>query len=166
MYPWSPSAPCTATTDREGHCSIGTTAPASDYYLAEGTSAWGFTTYVLVQNPNQRCNQCQRHLHDRYRARSHTQPSPARQLAQDHKGERRPSQQGLLNEGTRLQAHNRRARHVLELISTERPATTLWGSPLPMTTFYCPDGQSSSGRETWTLVQNPNSTPSPLKSPT
>lgn len=37
---------------REGHDSIGTTATASDYYLAEGTTAWGFTTYVLVQNPN------------------------------------------------------------------------------------------------------------------
>jgi hypothetical protein len=32
--------------------SIGTTAPASDYFLAEGTTAYGFTTYVLVQNPN------------------------------------------------------------------------------------------------------------------
>ena len=37
---------------REGHESIGTTAPAKDYYLAEGTTAYGFTTYVLVQNPN------------------------------------------------------------------------------------------------------------------
>ncbi len=37
---------------REGHDSIGTTTPATDYYLAEGTTAWGFTTYVLVQNPN------------------------------------------------------------------------------------------------------------------
>ena len=35
-----------------GHDSIGTTRPATDYYLAEGTTDWGFTTYVLVQNPN------------------------------------------------------------------------------------------------------------------
>jgi hypothetical protein len=26
----------------------------------------------------------------------------------------------------------------------------------PHTSFYLPDGQSSEGRETWTLVQNPN----------
>jgi hypothetical protein len=38
---------------REGHDSIGTTTPNGDYYLAEGTTAWGFTTYVLVQNPNE-----------------------------------------------------------------------------------------------------------------
>jgi len=31
---------------------MGTTSPASDFYLAEGTSAYGFTTYVLIQNPN------------------------------------------------------------------------------------------------------------------
>jgi Family of unknown function (DUF5719) len=36
---------------REGHDSIGASAPANDYYLAEGATAWGFTTYVLVQNP-------------------------------------------------------------------------------------------------------------------
>jgi hypothetical protein len=36
---------------REGHDSIGTTTPATDYYLAEGTSGWGFTTLVLIQNP-------------------------------------------------------------------------------------------------------------------
>jgi Family of unknown function (DUF5719) len=37
---------------REGACSIGSTTPSTDYFLAEGTTAWGFTTYVLVQNPN------------------------------------------------------------------------------------------------------------------
>lgn len=37
---------------REGHDSIGTTQSARDYFLAEGTSAWGYTTYVLIQNPN------------------------------------------------------------------------------------------------------------------
>ncbi|HEY5531379.1 MAG TPA: hypothetical protein VIK22_05205 [Candidatus Anoxymicrobiaceae bacterium] len=37
---------------REGQDSVGTTTPASDFYLAEGSTAWGFTTWVLVQNPN------------------------------------------------------------------------------------------------------------------
>jgi len=37
---------------REGHDSIGTTSPASSYYLAEGSTDYGFITYVLVQNPN------------------------------------------------------------------------------------------------------------------
>lgn len=38
---------------RGGSCSIGATAPAADYFLAEGTTAWGFSSYVLVQNPNE-----------------------------------------------------------------------------------------------------------------
>ena len=39
---------------REGHDSIGTTAPANDYYMAEGATGYnvGYITYVLVQNPN------------------------------------------------------------------------------------------------------------------
>lgn len=37
---------------RSGHGSIGTTSPAKKYYLAEGTTDYGFTTYVLVQNPS------------------------------------------------------------------------------------------------------------------
>jgi hypothetical protein len=37
---------------REGHDSVGATRADEDYYLAEGTTAWGFTTYVLIQNPN------------------------------------------------------------------------------------------------------------------
>jgi hypothetical protein len=32
------------------------------------------------------------------------------------------------------------------------------GMAEPHTTFYLPDGQTSDGRETWTLVQNPNDT--------
>ena len=40
------------TMKREGHDSVGVTRPANDFYLAEGSTAWGFTTYVLVQNPN------------------------------------------------------------------------------------------------------------------
>ena len=30
------------------------------------------------------------------------------------------------------------------------------GMSAPHTTFYLPDGETSNGRETWTLVQNPN----------
>ncbi len=37
---------------REGSNSLGNTGPSADSYLAEGSTAWGFTTYVLVQNPN------------------------------------------------------------------------------------------------------------------
>ncbi|MBC7230424.1 MAG: hypothetical protein H5T74_08560 [Actinobacteria bacterium] len=37
---------------RGGHCEMGVTSPASRWYLAEGATAGGFETWVLVQNPN------------------------------------------------------------------------------------------------------------------
>ncbi len=36
---------------RGGHDSIGVTAPSKTWYLAEGTTAWGFETWLLLQNP-------------------------------------------------------------------------------------------------------------------
>ncbi len=36
---------------RGGHDSPGVTAPSSEWHLAEGSTAWGFDTYVLIQNP-------------------------------------------------------------------------------------------------------------------
>jgi len=35
-----------------GHVAVGTNVPNQDWYLAEGSTAWGFEEYVLVQNPN------------------------------------------------------------------------------------------------------------------
>ncbi|MCJ7745270.1 MAG: DUF5719 family protein, partial [Actinobacteria bacterium] len=36
---------------RGGHDSVGVTSPGKTWYLAEGSTAWGFTTYLLIQNP-------------------------------------------------------------------------------------------------------------------
>jgi hypothetical protein len=35
-----------------GHVSAGETEPSEQWFLAEGCTAWGFDTFVLVQNPN------------------------------------------------------------------------------------------------------------------
>jgi hypothetical protein len=39
-------------TSPGGHDTIGTPLPCTRWYLAEGTTAYGFEEYVLVQNPN------------------------------------------------------------------------------------------------------------------
>jgi len=36
----------------EGHDSVGVTSTSNTWYLAEGSTAGGFETWVLVQNPN------------------------------------------------------------------------------------------------------------------
>jgi nuclear transport factor 2 (NTF2) superfamily protein len=35
-----------------GHCTMGVTEGSRSWYLAEGSTAWSFEEYVLVQNPN------------------------------------------------------------------------------------------------------------------
>ena len=36
---------------RGGHSSIGVSSPSSQWFLAEGSTDWGFDTYILLQNP-------------------------------------------------------------------------------------------------------------------
>ena len=38
-------------TGKAGSDTIGMTAPAKDIFLAEGSTAWGFDTYLCIQNP-------------------------------------------------------------------------------------------------------------------
>ena len=37
----------------EGHSSVGVDGPARTWYLPEGCSAYGFETWLLIQNPNE-----------------------------------------------------------------------------------------------------------------
>ena len=39
-------------TGKAGHDTVGMTDPKQTIYLAEGSTAWGFQTYVCIQNPN------------------------------------------------------------------------------------------------------------------
>ena len=131
---------------REGHDSIGTTAPATDYYLAEGTTAWGFTTYVLVQNPNDTPTDVT--------VTYMTPPGPTAQApfqmpansrktirVNDIAAEHRP-----LHPGARQPAHHRRAGHVLGNGTPLGEAChDSIGMASPHTTFYLPDGETSNG---------------------
>jgi hypothetical protein len=140
---------------REGTDSIGTVAAATDYYLAEGTTAWGFTTWVLVQNPNASAVVV-----------DITYMTPTGPVAQMP---------------FTIPANSRKTVKVNDIVPNSDLSTRVHGSlPIiaersmywdngtgeaghgsigmsaPHTTFYLPDGQSSDGHETWTLVQNPN----------
>jgi YVTN family beta-propeller protein len=141
---------------REGHDSIGTTAPAHDYYLAEGTTAWGFTTYVLIQNPQDTPTD----VTITYMTPEGTKTMPAFQMQPNIRKTIRVNDE-LPNTDLSTQVHGSQP------IIAER--AMYWdkglgeachdsiGMDSPHTTFYLPDGETSNGRETWTLVQNPNS---------
>ena len=140
---------------REGHDSIGTIVPAPTYYLAEGTTDWGFTTYVLVQNPN---------------------PTEAK-VTLTYMTPEGPVEQKPFT----MEQHSRKTIRVNDqlpgkdlstMVSADKPIIAeramYWdngtgeachdsiGMSLSHTKFYLPDGETTNGHETWTLVQNPN----------
>ena len=141
---------------REGHCSIGTTSTAHDYYLAEGTTAWGFTTYVLVQNPNPTANQIT--------ITFMTPEGPKAQAPFEMPADSRKTvrvNDVLPGRDLSTQVHGvlpviaERAMYWGEGTALGEACHDSIGMPAPHDAFYLPDGQTSDGWETWTLVQNP-----------
>ena len=142
---------------RSGHDSIGTTAPANDYYLAEGTTDWGFTTYVLVQNPNDTATD----VTVTYMTNSGPVPqTPFNMLANSRKTIRVNDVMPGADFSTQVTGSQpiiaERAMYWGEGTALGEASHDSIGLAAPHTTFYLPDGQTSEGRETYTLVQNPN----------
>jgi P pilus assembly chaperone PapD len=144
---------------REGSCSIGATTPASDYFLSEGSTAWGFTTYVLIQNPNDSDAQ----VTLTYMTPGGPVEQPVFTMGPNSRKTIRVNDvAGVSNTDLSTQVHSDKP------IIAERSMYWGAGTPLgeamhdsigldfPHMTFYLPDGQTGTGRQTWTLVQNPN----------
>jgi len=144
---------------RSGHDSIGTTAPATSYYLAEGTTDWGFTTYVLVQNPNPTPTD----VTITYMTNSGPVPqAPFNMLANSRKTIRVNDVMPGADFSTQVTGSQpiiaERAMYWGEGTTLGEAAHDSIGLDAPHTTFYLPDGQTTAGRETYTLVMNPNAT--------
>ncbi|MHB8895612.1 MAG: S8 family serine peptidase [Candidatus Geothermincolia bacterium] len=141
---------------REGHCSIGTTAASTNYYLAEGTSAWGFTSYVLVQNPNSSAAS----VTITYMTGTGPVSMPAFSLAASSRETIRVNDV-LPNVDFSVRVTGSKPiiaeRAMYWDNGTGEACHDSIGVATPHAAFYCPDGQSTGGVETWTLVQNPNS---------
>jgi len=147
--------------NREGHDSIGTTTPATSYYLAEGTTAWGFTTYVLVQNPS--ANQAT--VEVTYLTSSGEVPHPENPITMNGNSRKTIRVNDYLpgsDFSTRVTGSQaiiaERAMYWGEDTALGEACHDSIGMSAPHTTFYLPDGQTSDGRETYTLVANPNDT--------
>ena len=144
---------------REGSDSIGTNIPGSTFYLAEGSTAWGFTTYVLVQNPNET-------------------PADVTLTCMTNNGPKAlaPFTMAPGTRSTVLMNNLIPNTDFSTMVTANVPIIAeramYWGAGTPLgeachdsigldephNTFYLPDGQTSDGRETYTLVANPNST--------
>ncbi len=147
--------------DREvGHDTAGTPALSRTWYLAEGTTAWGFDEWVLLQNPG---------------------TAPATVAVEFMKADGT-----IVPYGVVLAPRSRRSIHVNEVpgcaaadlsarISSDRPIicerAMYWngagkqaghvtlGTPMALPRWYLAEGTTAWGFETFILVQNPNGEP-------
>jgi hypothetical protein len=143
---------------REGADSIGTDTPASDYYLAEGSTAWGFSTFVLIQNPNPATASIT--------LTYMTDTGPVRQPAFNLPGESRETvrvSDFLPNRDFSVLVHGNlpviAERSMFWNSRTGEACHASIGVNASFTAMYLPDGQTSGGYETFILVQNPNGEP-------
>jgi len=159
-YPVIPERAMYRNNRREGHDSIGTIRTATDYYLAEGATAWGFTNYVLVQNPNDTPTD----VTITYMTPVGPVPQPAFTMPPTSRRTIRVDDiPAVSNTDLSTQVHGSQPiiaeRAMYWDNGTGEACHDSIGMPFAHTAFYLPDGQTSEGRETWTLIQNPNPTP-------
>jgi subtilisin family serine protease len=141
---------------REGHCTMGEPRPSTDSYLAEGSTAWGYTSYVLIANANTQnagvtvtlMTPDGPHALPTFRM----PPSSRKTIRVNdvlpgsdfsvyvHSDKPLVAERAMYWEAGPL---GEACHDSIGLSATHR-------------IFYLPDGQTSNGRETWVLVQNPN----------
>ena len=143
---------------REGSCSIGATSPANDFFLAEGATGYdvGFTTWVLVQNPQETTND----VTLTYQTQAGEVSGPAFTMQPNSR------KTVLVNESLPPNTNVSTTVHGSKPLIAERAVYfdngtgeafhSSVGLDSPHMTFMLPDGQTSEGFETWTLVANPN----------
>jgi len=143
---------------REGSCSIGATTPAADYYLAEGATGYGvgFTTYVLVQNPGNDSNK----VTLTYQTGSGQVAGPSFTMGPNSRKTVRVNDTLPSNTDVSTQVHGSKPliaeRAMYWDNGTGQAFHASIGLSSPHMSFMLPDGQTSNGFETWTLVENPN----------
>jgi hypothetical protein len=143
----------------EGSCSIGAVAPAQDFFLAEGTTAWGFKTWLLVQNPG---------AEDAQVGVTYITPggpveqAPFKVPARSRKTVEVNAVPGVSNTDCSIKVHGSvpvvAERAMYWNNGTKDACHDSIGIASPHHACCLPDGQTSGGRETYTLVANPNST--------
>ncbi|MBU4176117.1 MAG: IPT/TIG domain-containing protein [Actinobacteria bacterium] len=145
---------------REGHDSIGTTMPANDFYLAEGTSDWGFTTYVLIQNPNDsEVDVTLTYMTNEGPKEQEPFVMPAMSRKTVNVNQILPDMDFSTQVHGSLPIIAERAMYWGEGTPAGEACHDSIGMSSPHKTFYLPDGETYDGHETFALVQNPNDTP-------
>jgi hypothetical protein len=161
MY-WTPAG----QADRAlGHDSVGVTAPAATWYLAEGATAGGFETWVLVQNPGA----APVHVDFTLNTEAGVVAPPDLQGVEIPAGSRRSFNLGgwvdTFDVSTKVAATDgsvicERAMYWTPAGQADRAlGHDSVGVTAPAATWYLAEGATAGGFETWVLVQNPGAAP-------
>lgn len=144
----------------DGHVSGGAAAPATTWYLAEGSTAAPFDTWILLQNPG---------------------PAPARVQLQFQKEDGSQQEYGqVVPPGSRRSVyvnHLFRAAGFSTEVRSDQPIVVeramyfdggaaghgSVAANAPARTWYFAEGDTRPGADTWLLVQNPGSEPANLR---
>jgi pimeloyl-ACP methyl ester carboxylesterase len=151
------SAAFKPTSRTWGHDSIGITTPSQTWYLAEGCTAGGFETWVLVQNPND----SPANIQLTYMTPEGSIPGPRVNLS--------PNSRRTFYVADTVP----NAWEVSSKVSANKPVIAeravygpgrAWGTDSigaseTSKTWYLAEGCTNGGFETWILVQNPNGKP-------
>ncbi len=139
---------------RGGHCSSGTTGSCYKWYLAEGTTGWGFDEYVLVANPS--AHPVSVEFKEAISSESKTLASvrvPAGSrftLFLDELIPERDAALGVFSDGGIVVE---RAMYWGD--GSGRAGHCTVGSPRASKSWYLAEGSTAWGFETWILVLNP-----------
>ncbi len=144
-----------------GTDSIGTSSLADTWYLAEGTTAGGFETWVLVQNPNDRAA----NVNIAYMTDKGSVKGPSVRM--------KPGSRTTVKVSDTVPGDY----NVSTMVSSDRPviaeravywngkkgATESVGVSTLQKTWYLAEGCTAGGMETWILVENPGSKPASVE---
>lgn len=139
-----------------GTCASGATAPSRTWYLAEGCTAAGFETWILVQNPGEAPVGIDMRLYtDKGEVSGPEDTVPPRCRRTYNLADYVTS----YNVSTKVRASAGVVCERAMYGNNREWGTCATGVTSPSSTWYLAEGCTSPGFETWILVQNPGEAP-------
>ncbi len=152
------SGPAEPATRVSAHASVGAAAPAKSWYLAEGCTAGGMETFVLVQNPGESTARVDVAFHT---ASGEVAPDALRGVAV-YAGQRRTFRvNDFVPDSWEVSTQVTAAEGEVVCERSTYGDGRAWahgslGATATAAAWYLAEGCTEGGMETWVLVQNPN----------
>jgi serine protease len=146
---------------RGGHDSVGTVMPSEKWFMAEGSTDWGYTEYILIQNPND----VTAHVTLTYMTPAGPVPQPAMTVPAGSRKTVRVND-ALPSKDVSVQVVADRGvvaeRSMYWDNGTGQGGHNAIGVPQARRQCFLAEGSTNWGFSEWILVQNPNPTPASI----